>query len=98
MTPHAMDPNDQRAAAQTTNTSSALSMCPMAGICSGIMRRRAFGWLAMLPGILFIAVGVLIVVEPMILTWFVAGVSVIVGIMLLMMAGFMRRMADGLRG
>jgi hypothetical protein len=51
----------------------------------------------MLPGVLLIVVGVLIVIEPRILVWLMATASVLLGIMLLMMASFIRRMSAQLR-
>jgi hypothetical protein len=63
----------------------------------GLTEKRPSGLLLMLPGVLLIVVGVLIVIEPRILVWLMATASVLLGIMLLMMAGFIRRMSAQLR-
>jgi hypothetical protein len=55
------------------------------------------GLLLMLPGVLLIVVGVLIVIEPRILVWLMATASVLLGIMLLMMASFIRKVGIQLR-
>ena len=78
--------NDQRTPAQAAPARSAMSACPMAAMCAGMMKKRAFRWLSMLSGILLIAIGVLIIVEPMVLTWLAAGGSILLGIMLLTMS------------
>jgi uncharacterized membrane protein HdeD (DUF308 family) len=46
----------------------------------------------MLPGVLLIVFGVLIVIEPAILVWLAGAACVFLGIMLLMMANFIRKM------
>jgi len=66
-------------------------------MCAGMMKNRAFGWLLMLPGILLIGTGVLIVFEPVVLTWLAAGGAIFLGVMLFVMAGFLRTMANGVR-
>jgi len=58
----------------------------------GMMKKPSSGWFLMLPGFLLILLGVLIVVEPRILVWFIAAVAILFGIMMLMMAGFIRKM------
>ncbi len=70
---------------------SPMSMCPMAAMLKDSAEKPASGFLLMVPGLLLIAVGVLIVFEPMILVWLVAAASVLFGIMLLIMARFLRR-------
>lgn len=79
-------------AAETQRSEGATAMCPMAKMCAGMAQKRPPGLLTMLPGILLIALGVLIVIEPSILVWIVAAASVLMGIMLLMMASFIRKM------
>lgn len=68
------------------------AMCSMSKMCMGMMGKRPSGLLLMLPGILLIAVGALIVIEPQILVWLLAAGSVLLGIMLLLMAGLIRGM------
>jgi uncharacterized membrane protein HdeD (DUF308 family) len=67
-----------------------MSMCPMAGACKGMMEKSGSGLWMMIPGILFIALGVLIMLYPQILAWFVAIALVVMGIAMLMMTRFMR--------
>jgi hypothetical protein len=65
--------------------------CSMSKMCLGMMGKRS-GLLLMLPGVLLIAVGALIVIEPQLLVWLLAAGSVFLGIMLLLMAGLVRGM------
>ena len=74
-----------------------MAMCPMAKMCMGMMQKRPSGLLLMLPGILLVVLGVLIVIEPQILVWLIAAGSVLLGIMLLLMAGFIRKTGAQLR-
>jgi hypothetical protein len=75
-----------------------LAMCPMARMCIGMMGKRPSGLLLILPGVVLIVVGVLIVIEPKTLIWLMAAASVLVGIMLLMMATFIRKVGVRLLG
>jgi uncharacterized membrane protein HdeD (DUF308 family) len=68
-----------------------MPMCPMAETCKGMMRKPFSGLFMIIPGIVFIAVGVLIVIEPRILAWLVAAVCVLMGVAMLMIAKFIRR-------
>ena len=74
-----------------------MMMCPMAKMCMGMMEKRPSGFLLMLPGVLFIVLGALIIVEPRILVWLIATASILMGIMMLLMAGFVRRMSGQMR-
>jgi len=57
------------------------------------MMEKPFSNVALVvPGILFIALGVLIVIEPRILVWALAVVFVLLGLMMLMMSSFIRKM------
>ena len=67
-----------------------MPMCPMAETCKGMMEKPGSGIWMMIPGVLFIALGVLIILYPQILAWFVAIALVVVGIAMLMMTKFMR--------
>jgi uncharacterized membrane protein HdeD (DUF308 family) len=67
-----------------------MSMCPMAETCKGMMEKPGSGWWMMTPGILFIALGVLIIIYPQILAWLIAIALVVMGIAMLMMTKFMR--------
>jgi uncharacterized membrane protein HdeD (DUF308 family) len=58
--------------------------------CKGMMEKPGSGMWMMIPGVLFIALGVLIILYPQILAWFVAIALVVVGIAMLKMTKFMR--------
>ncbi len=76
--------------------------CPMATMCTTILEKPLSGFLLMLPGAMLVVVGVLAFVEPRILVWLVGTASVLLGIMLLVMARFIRKLGvqlhDGLSG
>jgi uncharacterized membrane protein HdeD (DUF308 family) len=67
-----------------------ISMCPMAEACKGMMEKPGSGFWMMIPGILFIALGVLIILYPQILAWLIAIALVAMGIAMLMMIKFRR--------
>jgi len=67
-------------------------MHQMAKMCGRMMGKRVSGLVLAVPGVLLIIVGALIVIEPGILVWLLAAGSVLMGLMLLTMAGFVRRM------
>jgi hypothetical protein len=76
---------------------SPMAMCPMAKTCKGMINKPPSGLLAMLAGAVLIAVGMLIIVEPRMLVWIVGAAFVLFGIMLLIMATFIRRLGVQLR-
>lgn len=78
-------------------TPTPLRMCPMAETCEGMMRKPFSGTAVVLPGLVFIGLGVLVVIYPLILVWLVAAALVLVGVMMLMMAGFVRKIGTRLR-
>jgi len=69
------------------------AMCPMATMCKGMATKRGAGWMMMLPGLILILVGILIIFEPRILVWLIAGVAILMGVMMLFFANFFRRMS-----
>ena len=75
-----------------------MPMCPMAETCRGMMEKPFSGLVMMIPGIAFIALGVLIVVWPSILPWLVAVAFILAGGAMLLMANFMRGVGARLRG
>ena len=78
-------------------TPTPLKMCPMAETCEGMMKKPFSGTAVVLPGLVFIGLGVLVVIYPLILVWLVAAALVLVGAMMLMMAGFVRRIGTRFR-
>ena len=74
-----------------------MPMCPMAETCKGMMERPVFGLVMVIPGVTFIAVGVLIAVWPSVLPWLVAAACIVAGGAMLVMANVMRRFGTRLR-
>ena len=66
--------------------------CPMAETCKGIIEKPSSGFALIIPGIVFVTLGVLIIVEPLILTWVMAIAFIFLGVMLFLMSVFMRKM------
>lgn len=75
----------------------AASMGSMAERCMGMAGKPHSGFLLMLPGAVLIAAGVLVLVEPAVLAWLAGGASVLAGLMLIVMAGFFRRLGGRMR-
>ena len=73
-----------------------MTMCPMAETCKGMMEKPRFGFMFMIPGFVLIVLGVAVLLEPKILAWLVAIALIFMGIAMLMMAGFMRKIGKGL--
>ena len=93
MTQNALKHGMQFTASETKPSDKSMAMCPMGKMCMGMMKKPSSSWFLMLPGILLIILGVLIVVDPRILVWFIAAAVILFGIMMLMMAGFIRKMS-----
>ena len=74
-----------------------MAMCPMATMCSGMIRKPPSGLLPTLAGAVLIVLGALIAFEPRVLVWVAATLSVLFGIMMLVMASFVRRFGAQLR-
>ncbi len=68
-----------------------MPMCPMAATCKGMTDKPRSGFALMVPGIVFILLGVAVVIEPRILLWLVAMALIVMGIAMLMLANFMRK-------
>ena len=68
-----------------------MPMCPMAETCRSMMERPATSLMMVIPGILFISLGVSIVLWPPVLPWLVATACILAGGAMLLMANFMRR-------
>ncbi len=71
-----------------------MQTCPMAKACRGMMARPLAGMFMRIPGIAFIVMGVLIFIWPVILPWLVAAGCIMMGIAMLIMPSFMRRMGS----
>jgi uncharacterized membrane protein HdeD (DUF308 family) len=70
----------------------------MAGACKEMMQKPRFGFMLSGPGIVFIILGVVILIEPRILLWFVALALIAMGIAMLMFARLVRKSGDQIRG
>jgi hypothetical protein len=68
----------------------AMPTCPMAKACAAMMERPFFGAFLLVPGLLFMAAGVLIIFLPQVLVWLMASGSILLGVALLLLANFMR--------
>jgi len=64
----------------------------MASMCKGMAKKPGSGYMLMLPGILLIIGGIAIILEPKILVWLIASVSILMGMMMLFFANFFRKM------
>ena len=68
-----------------------MPMCPMAATCKGMMDKAPSRFMLWIPGLTFIVVGLLIIIWPALLAWLIAVACILIGIAMLMMAGFVRR-------
>ena len=76
----------------------AMEMCPMAAMCRGMAgkpRSGGPGLLLLLPGLLLIAGGALILAEPQVLVWLMGATSILIGLVVLLLAQFIRTAAAG---
>ena len=73
-------------------TKQGMEMCPMAIMCKGIAQKPPSLPIMLLPGLIIIALGVVILLEPKILVWLVATVTIIFGLILIIISIWMRRM------
>jgi hypothetical protein len=67
------------------------AMCPMASMCSGILKKTPSRFLLMLPGAVLILLGAVILIQPQVLVWLVAAAAVLLGAAMLMMANLVHR-------
>jgi hypothetical protein len=74
-----------------------MESCPMSATFKKAFGKRGFGLLAMLPGLLLMLGGVAIILEPQILIWLMAAISIVACLMLLAAANFFRKVAADLR-
>ena len=74
-----------------------MPMCPMAETCKGMMEKPLSGLVMIIPGIVFIALGVAIFIWPFVFPWLVAIACILAGGAMLLMVNFMRRVGTRLR-
>ncbi len=75
-----------------------MAMCPMASMCKGAAEKLPSVPLLLTPGLVLILVGVLILLEPRVLVWLVAAAAIVLGVALMMVAMWFRRMAARFHG
>jgi len=67
-----------------------MAACPMARACKGMAESHGSGWWMVVPGLVFIGLGISIMIYPRILVWLVAVALILVGLAMLMMVNVMR--------
>ena len=68
-----------------------MPMCPMAEMCKGMMNRPMSSFALIVPGVLLILLGIVVIIEPRILSWLVAAALIVMGGAMLAMAKLMGR-------
>jgi uncharacterized membrane protein HdeD (DUF308 family) len=81
----------------TNHLKEPMAMCPMASMCRGMSEKPPSLALTMTPGVVLIVIGIVVLLEPKVLAWLVAIVTIIMGVFLLLVAGWIRRMTARLR-
>jgi uncharacterized membrane protein HdeD (DUF308 family) len=66
--------------------------CPMAETCKGMMEKPSTSFWMIVPGLVFVVLGIAIILYPHILAWLVSLALIVVGFAMLAMVSFMRRM------
>lgn len=74
-----------------------MSACPMARACKRMTEGKGTSMWMIIPGVVFIALGVAIILYPKILTWLVATALVVMGLAILMMVNVMRSFGKRIR-
>ena len=64
--------------------------CPMAETCKGMIENPSSNLWMIIPGLVFIVLGVTIILYPQILAWLVAVALIVMGVSMLVMVNFMR--------
>jgi len=77
---------------KNNDTSGPMEMCPMASICKGMKRKSGSGFLLIIPGLALVVGGVVIFIEPKVLFWLMGVTSILTGIVMLVLASFIRKM------
>ncbi len=77
--------------------SETVGKCPMAAMCQGMLSNTRIGLVFLLPGLVFVLAGILILLEPRVLIWLIGGTLILLGVVMLVMTMFLRRLGAGLR-
>jgi len=78
--------------------SAPMPMCPMAETCKGIMEKPMSRFALVIPGVILIVLGVTVLFEPRILAWLVAIALIVMGIAMLILTKFVRRVGERFQG
>ncbi len=70
-----------------------MELCPMATMCKGMIEKPMSGFFLLIPGALLVLGGVLILLEPRLLVWLMGSTSILIGILLLLFANFLRKIS-----
>jgi hypothetical protein len=76
---------------------SGTTTCPMAAAFKDASEKPMAGAMVMIPGLILIALGVAILIEPRILAWLMAALAILLGLIVLMIANFVRKVGARLR-
>ncbi len=92
---HTTQGSDERESRRGMNddTGGSMEMCPMASMCKGMMGKSRSRFLLMIPGLALVVGGVVIFLEPKVLFWLMGGTSILIGIVMLVLANFIRKMS-----
>ena len=74
-----------------------MTMCPMAKTCQGMMEKPRLGLIFIVPGIVFVILGVAVLIEPQILVWLVAIALIVMGFAMIVLASFIRKIGGGFK-
>ncbi len=75
-----------------------MPMCPMAETCKGMMNKPFSGLALIIPGVVFMILGVSVLIEPRILLWLVAVVLIVMGVAMVMLSRFVRKVGERFQG
>ncbi len=75
-----------------------MPMCPMAATCKGMMEKPPGGFALIIPGIILVILGIAVLIEPRILLWLVAVALIAMGIAMLVLSRFMRKIGERFQG
>ena len=73
-----------------------MAQCPMAEMCQSMLKHSRMGLVLLIPGLLFVLGGILILLEPTVLVWLMGGTSILLGLVMLTLASFLRKLSTTL--
>jgi len=92
------NPDRSSGAATAGDRESRMPVCPMGETCMRLLGRPSSRLTMFIPGMVFVALGVLVIIEPAILIWLLAALFILIGIAMLGGACFLRSMRAQFRG